>query len=176
MKSKDNRDNKLLPFGVQPIEVVELVEEMGSFMPRGNHFESLISSRGTSPERLMLILSTAELLDLVYQEGGVIRLTELGLAFNHLSSGERRSALRKKLATLEPFFTAIEIAEKRSKVTTMDIMGALLKKGVRWSESDEKNLDIIHNFLIDWAIGGGLLTYDGRKDRFQSAMAKYFFS
>lgn len=166
----------LLPPGVQPLEVIEVIDYIGTTGPSERRLESLSHREKVDPKELTLVLETIKLLGLAkIDDKGIISLTPLGLSC-YQQPKKRRQIIRDQLQSVEPFQTATELSEKNAKFSTTDILRELSKKGVYWHSNDETNFEIVHSFLIDWAIGGGLLTYDGRADRFQKAMIKYFFS
>ena len=107
---------------------------------------------------LLPILDTGEMLGLVKVEKGDISLTEFGLKFQRTSKYKVR-LVKDKLAAIEPFKTAIELAEKKGGVTASEVAQDLWDRGIRWHHSPEINETLGPDLLIHWAIYAGLLSY-----------------
>src|SRR6202011_3239627 len=86
---------------------------------------------GADLTTLLPILDTGEILGLVKVEKGDISLTEFGLKFQRTSKNKVR-LLKDKLATIEPFRTALELAGKRGGVSASEVARELWERGIRW--------------------------------------------
>jgi hypothetical protein len=105
---------------------------------------------------------------LVRNEKGDIHLTELGHKFQKALKNKLRM-LKDRVATIEPFRTALEIASRGRPFTAAQVSDALQEMGLRWHYQPEMNEALIRMLLIHWAIYAGLLTYDGKSGKFQKA-------
>jgi hypothetical protein len=106
------------------------------------------------------------MLGLVRSEKGGVSLTELGLRFQKTSKDKVR-VLKDRLAAIEPFRTALELASRGKPVTAGQVAEALSEIGIKWHYQPELNESLINALLIHWAIYGGLLKYDGKSGKFQ---------
>jgi hypothetical protein len=114
---------------------------------------------------LLPILDAAEMLGLVRSEKGDVHLTELGHRFQKTSTNKLR-ILKDRIATLEPFRTALELSAKGKPITATQVGDALAEIGLKWHYQPEINDSLIRALLIHWAIYAGLLTYDGKSGKF----------
>ena len=117
---------------------------------------------------LLTIMDAAEMLGLVRSEKGDVILTELGHRFQKTSINKVK-ILKERLANIEPFRTALELASRKKHVTAADVSDALGEMGIRWHYMPELNETLIKTLLIHWAIYAGLLKYDGKSEKFQKA-------
>lgn len=115
---------------------------------------------------LLPILDAAEMLGLVRPEKGEVHLTELGLKFQKTSKQKVRM-LKDRLATIEPFRTALDLSSKGKSITAGQVAETLSDMGLRWHYQPEINESLIKTLLIHWAIYGDLLKYDGKTGKFQ---------
>lgn len=111
---------------------------------------------------LMPIVYTASALGLVSAESGNIMITPDGTDFIKSNMRRRKEIIKRKLASLEPFKTAVELSDFELQA----LSEALEKKGVQTyiSPSGLHDLEVI---LIEWGIYSGLLRKKG--DRFRAA-------
>ncbi len=117
---------------------------------------------------LLPILDAAEMLGLVRTEKGDVHLTDFGLRFQKTSKQKLRM-LKDRLAAIEPFRTALELASHGKTVTAAHVAESLAEMGLKWHYQPEINESIIRALLIHWAIYAGLLRYDGKSGKFQKA-------
>ena len=128
----------------------------------------LADELGADISVLLPILDGAEMLGLVRIEKGDLHLTELGLKFQKTAKHKVRT-LKDRLATIEPFRTAVELASRSKNITASQVAEALAEMGLKWTYQPEINEQLIKALLIHWAIQSGLLTYDGKSGKFQKA-------
>lgn len=157
----------LMPGNVRAGQIISLVEVTGSI---GGKVDApkLADELGADIAVLLPILDAAEMLGLVRTEKGDVHLTELGLKFQKTSKNKIK-ILKDRLATIEPFRTALELASKRKHVTAAEIADVLAEMGIRWHYQPEMNETLIKTLLIHWAIYASLLKYDGKSSKFQRA-------
>lgn len=115
---------------------------------------------------LLPVLDAAEMLGLVRSEKGDVHLTELGLKFQKTTKNKLRM-LKDRIATIEPFRTALELAARGKPVTASQVADTLADMGLRWTYKPELNEALVKTLLIHWTIYAGLLSYDGKSDKFQ---------
>jgi len=147
--------------------VISLVEVTGSIGGRVD-VPKLADELGADIAVLLPILDTAEMLGLVRSEKGDVHLTELGLKFQKASKQKLR-LLKDRIATIEPFRTALELASKGKPVTASQVADGLSEMGLKWHYQPDINESLIRTLLIHWAIYAGLLEYDGKSGKFQKA-------
>ncbi|MFI5404294.1 MAG: AAA-associated domain-containing protein [Candidatus Gagatemarchaeaceae archaeon] len=157
----------VMPGNVRAGQVISLVEVAGSLGAKVDA-PRLADELGADIGVLLPILDTAEMLGLTRTEKGVVYLTELGHRFQKTSTNKVRM-LKDRLAAIEPFRTALDLASRERYVTAGLVTDSLLEIGIKWHYQPELNEALIKALLIHWAIYGGLLRYDGKTGKFQKA-------
>ncbi len=155
----------VMPGNVRAGQVISLVEVTGGLGPKVN-VPRLADELGEDIAVLLPILDAAEMLGLVRSEKGYVHLTELGFRFQKTSKNKVRM-LKDRLAAIEPFRTAMELASKGKPVTAGQVAEALSEIGIKWHYQPELNESLIQALMIHWTIYGGLLKYDGKSSKFQ---------
>ena len=154
-----NRQPKsvVMPGNVRPGQVISLVEITGGMGPKLD-VPRVADEMGADIDVLFPVIDAAQMLGLVKLEKGDLFLTEDGHAFQKTLKDKVRT-LKDRLAQIEPFRTAMEIASKKHKVSAHEVADALAQKGVKWHYQPEKNESVIRELLIHWSIYAGLLSY-----------------
>jgi len=147
--------------------VISLVEVTGSIGGRVD-IPKLADELGADVAVLLPILDAAEMLGLVRVEKGDVHLTELGLKFQKTSK-EKLKILKDRIAAIEPFRTALELASKGKPITAAQVAESLYEIGLKWHYQPDINESLIQALLIHWAIYAGLLKYDGKSGKFTKA-------
>jgi len=157
----------LMPANVRGGQVISLVEVTGSI---GGKVDApkLADELGADIAVLLPILDAAEMLGLVRSEKGDVHLTELGHRFQKASK-EKLKILKERIAALEPFRTALEVAAKGKPFAPSQVAESLSEMGLKWHYQPDINEALIKALLIHWAIYAGLLKYDGKSGRFTKA-------
>ncbi len=156
-----------MPGTVRAGQVISLVEVTGGI---GGEVDAprLADELGADIAVLLPILDAAEMLGLVRSEKGDVYLTDLGHKFQETSTNKVR-ILKERLASIEPFRTALELASQKNYITADEVADALKEMGIKWHYQPELNETLVKTLLIHWAIYAGLLKYDGKSNRFQKA-------
>ena len=147
--------------------MISLVEVTGSIGGRVD-IPKLADELGADVAVLLPILDAAEMLGLVRVERGDVHLTELGLKFQKTSK-EKLKILKDRVAAIEPFRTALELAAKGKPITAAQVAESLSEIGLKWHYQPDINESLIQALLIHWAIYAGLLRYDGKSGKFTKA-------
>jgi NitT/TauT family transport system ATP-binding protein len=155
----------IMPGNVRGGQVISLVEITGSI---GGKVDAprLADEMGADIAVLLPILDAAEMLGLVRSEKGDVHLTELGLKFQKTTKNKLRM-MKDRLAMIEPFRTALELASNGKSITASQVAENLREMGLKWHYQPEINEALIRTLLIHWAIYAGLLRYDGKSGKFQ---------
>lgn len=155
----------MMPGNVRGGQVISLVEITGSI---GGKVDApkLADELGADIAVLLPILDAAEMLGLVRSEKADVHLTELGLKFQKTSKNKLR-ILKERIAAIEPFRTALELASRGKPITASQVADGLSEMGLKWHYKPEMNEALIRALLIHWAIYAGLLRYDGKSGKFQ---------
>jgi len=156
-----------MPANVRGGQVISLVEVTGSIGGRVD-IPKLADELGADVAVLLPILDAAEMLGLVRVEKGDVHLTELGLKFQKTSK-EKLKILKDRIAAIEPFRTALELASKGKPITAAQVAESLYEIGLKWHYQPDINESLIQALLIHWAIYAGLLKYDGKSGKFTKA-------
>ena len=155
----------IMPGNVRAGQVISLVEVTGGLGPKVD-VSRLADEMDYDIAVLLSTLDAAEMLGLVRSEKGDVCLTELGLRFQKTSRNKVRM-LRDRLAAIEPFRTALELASRGKPVTAGQVAESLSEIGIKWHYQPELNESLINDFLVHWTIYGGLMRYDGKSGKFQ---------
>jgi NitT/TauT family transport system ATP-binding protein len=153
-----------MPGGVRAGQVIGLVEVAGSFGSRMD-IAKMADAMGADLAVMLPILDAAQMLGLVRMEKVDLLLTDEGLRFK-ATSKNKMTQLKAKLAGIEPFRTAMELASKSGGATSQDVASSLSRRGVSWHYDPELNDTLVHALLISWALSSRLLSYDGKTGRF----------
>jgi hypothetical protein len=156
-----------MPANVRAGQVVALVEVTGGLGPTMDTYR-LAHELGEQLVAFLPALEAAELLGLVKKEKGEVSLTEFGHKFQKTARNKVR-LVKERLAQVEPFKTAVELASAKKEVTAEEIAKALERRDILWHTDKELNESMIHALLVHWAIYAGLLTYNGKTGKFQKA-------
>jgi len=157
-QSADSRKVQLMPADVRAGQVISLVEVTGG-LGKVIDASRLADELGANVAVMLPILDAAELLGLVKSQKGNITLTEFGFKFQKTTRDKVR-LLTDHLARIEPFKTAVELAQKYGEVTTSQVARSLSERGISWHHDPELNESLQRTLLIHWAIYAGLLTYN----------------
>ena len=157
----------MMPGNVRAGQVISLVEVTGGIGGRVDA-PKLADELGADLAVLLSILDAAQILGLVRTDKGDVYLTELGLKFQKASTNKVK-ILKDRLASIEPFRTALDLASKRKWVTAIDVSESLAEMGIKWHFQAEVNETLVQTLLVHWSIYAGLLKYDGKSGRFQKA-------
>jgi NitT/TauT family transport system ATP-binding protein len=156
-----------MPGTVRAGQVISLVEVAASI---GGKVDApkLADELGADIAVLLSILDAAEMLGLVRSEKGDVYVTEFGHKFQKATTAKVKM-LKDRVATIEPFRTALELASRGKSITAAHVADSLGEMGLRWHYQPELNEALIKALLIHWAIYAGLLNYDGKSGKFTKA-------
>jgi hypothetical protein len=155
----------IMPGNVRAIQVVSLTDEIDE-LGTENRLTKLAENTGSDGEVLISVLSAAEMLGLIRNENGKLFLTEEGLKLKEVEMARVSVLLKEKVAPIEPFRTAIELASEGGSTTAREVAKTLSARGIEWHYKPELNELLVRNLLIHWAIRAGLLSYDGKDKKF----------
>ncbi len=160
----------MMPGNVRAGQVISLVEIAGSIGGKVD-VPKLADELGADIAVLLPILDAAEMLGLVRTEKGDVLLTELGLKFQKTTKNKMRM-LKDRIANVEPFRTALELASREKSVTAQEIADGLAEMGLKWHYKPDLNEELVRTLLIHWAIYAELLGYDGKSGEFRKFQPK----
>ena len=152
----------MMPGNVRAIQVVSIIEEIDE-LGTGVHLTKLAEKTRVDTQVLVSILSAAEMLGLIRSENGRLFLTEECEKLKQVEMGKVAALMKGKVATIEPFRTAIGLASKGGATTASEVAKTLEGRGIEWHFKPEQNEVLVRSLLIHWAIRTGLLSYDGKK-------------
>jgi NitT/TauT family transport system ATP-binding protein len=155
----------LMPGNVRAGQVISLVEITGGIGGKVD-VPKLADELGADIAVLLPILDAAEMLGLVTTEKADVHLTELGLKFQKTMKSKLK-LIKDRIAAIEPFRTALELGSRGKTFTATQVSDALAEMGLRWHYKPELNEGLVRMLLIHWAIYAGLLSYDGKADKFR---------
>jgi hypothetical protein len=146
----------------QLIEVVKALEKLDS----GVKFLELGKILREDHEKLGRLIIATQILAFTKIHDGRIWLSKRGERLNHSHYGQKIDLIKERMRIVEPFRTAVEVAKNENIFSSHRVASLLEDHDLSWAEDEELNELIIHDILLDWSIFTGLLSYDGKKDRF----------
>jgi hypothetical protein len=155
----------IMPGNVRAVHVVSLADDVNE-LGTGISLTKVAEKTGADSEFLISVLSAAEMLGLVRSEKGSLFITEEGLKLKEVGMAQLSVLLKEKIAPIEPFRTAIELASKNGTTTAREVAKSLKTRGIEWHYKPEMNESLVKNLLIHWGIRAGLLSYDGKSQEF----------
>jgi hypothetical protein len=159
--------NPVMPPNVRPGQVIGLVEVTGGLGSRVD-VSTLADELGDDLGVLLPILDAAEILGLVTNVNGEVHLTDFGAEFQK-EVKDKVTLLKGRLAKIEPFRTALELASRRGDVTATEVAEELTIEGIRLHHLTDLNESLTQALLLHWGIRSGLLAYDGKEGKFRRA-------
>jgi len=146
----------------QIMGLVDVTAELGTL----TDLARLADELGADIDTLLPILDTAEMLGLVEVKKGIVSLTLLGSRF-HKAYRNKMHLISQRIAQLEPFKTALDLASRTPVISSVEITTNLAKRGIIWHHEPELNESAVHGLLVHWAIFAALLRYNGKTGKFQ---------
>jgi hypothetical protein len=110
----------MMPGNVRAIQVVSLVDDLGE-LGTGVRISELAKKTGIDSQVLISVLSAGEMLGLIENENGNLFLSEEGLKLKEVQMAKVSAILKEKVAPIEPFRTAIDLASKGGRTTAGEI-------------------------------------------------------
>jgi len=162
-----------MPANVKPGRIVSLVQIINDHVPSID-LPRLANELSADVAVFLPIIDAAEMLGLVERQKGKLKLTDFELTFHKtIRNSDKIRLLKDNLTKIEPFKTSIRLTNQKRTVNAADIAGSLRKNGVQWDRDPELNESFVNNLLIPWAILAGILSYDGRTQKFSAIPEKY---
>ena len=159
------QDSNFFPADARLEMVLGLVEIIAS---AGNRIEIAKISQDlqTDVDKILPVVEAAEKLGFIKVVDGECEVTEAGLKALACRSNDQKRVIRERIIKLEPFATALKLAEERPEgFTAEDVAEELSRKkgGNIYAEDPEK----LHHLLVEWLLYTEMLDYDGDNRRFK---------
>lgn len=148
-----------LPY-VSVSEVVALAEQLSEWGGSTRLIE-LASELGMEIDELNEVIDMSEILKFVKVEKGIVALTSTGKRIADSGEEERKSMIKKRLITLEPFRSVYLYIKKNPEITKAELLNFLKEK---YAASDQRTL---LKFIFNWMIYSDMLIYDIETDSFK---------
>lgn len=110
----------MMPGNVRAIQVVSLVDDVCD-LGTGVRISVLAEKTGLDNRVLASVLSAAEMLGLIKDENGSLFLSEEGLKLREVQMATVSAILKDRIAPIEPFRTAIELASRDGRTTAGEV-------------------------------------------------------
>ena len=164
MGEQDSNSN-FFPADARLEMVLGLVEIIAS---SGNRIEIARISQDlqTDVDKILPVVEAAEKLGFIKVVDGECEVTEAGLKVLAKRSNDQKQVIKERIVGLEPFATALELAEEKPEgFTAEDVAERLSRKrgGNIYAEDPEK----LHQLLVEWLLYTEMLDYDGDNRRFR---------
>jgi|FaiFalFF_MnMetaG_3_1042247.scaffolds.fasta_scaffold00687_9 hypothetical protein len=111
-------------------------------------------------DQLLPASEAAELLGILEVHDGEGVATPLGIKVSKSLSKGKKKILKEQLPSLEPFSTALKLAQENPEGFRIEDLVNRLASSQSLVEYSE-NADKLHELLMDWMIYAELLSYDG---------------
>ena len=115
---------------------------------------------------LLPAIDACKLLGICAVSGGVVKLTNMGKSLTML---ELQAEMKRRLARMEPFKSAIEAVKSEKNVTTKRLSEALKRKGITLYAERSMNDEMLKALMLKWAVRLGLFSYDPKSDSWHVA-------
>jgi len=160
-KLRSHSGPKMMPAAVKPGQVLSLVELIGGSGVRVN-LSTIAKALEADLTVLPAVLDAGVMLGLVQSENKEIRLTSMGSKLL-MTTDHKLKVLKDILANIEPFSTALELADKGGSVTSKHLVRVLHGKGILWDYQSYPNYVAVNTLMINWSIFAGLFKYEKSK-------------
>ncbi|HID04617.1 MAG TPA: hypothetical protein EYH45_03270 [Candidatus Caldiarchaeum subterraneum] len=159
------KDSNFFPADARLEMVLGLVEIVAS---SGNRIEIAKISQDlqTDVDRILPVVEAAEKLEFIKVVDGECEVTETGLKALSSRSNDQKKVIRDKIVYLEPFATALRLAEERPEGFTAEDVAERLS-GVRGGNIYVEDPEKLHQLLVEWLLYTEMLDYDGDNRRFK---------
>ena len=120
----------------------------------------------TDVDKILPIVEAAEKLGLIKVVDGECEVTEAGLKVLAKRSNDQKQVIKERIVRLEPFATALRLAEEKPEGFTAEDVAERLSRergGSVYAEDVEK----LHQLLVEWLLYAEMLDYDGDNRRFK---------
>ncbi|MDJ0270443.1 MAG: AAA-associated domain-containing protein [Aigarchaeota archaeon] len=121
----------------------------------------------TDIDQILPVVEAAEQLGLITVEDGECIVTPLGQKLSNRRSSGKKQILRKEVAKIEPFATAIKLSRELPEGFTAEEVASYLSEKAGISLYAE-NVEKLHELLVDWLLYAELLEYNGDSKRFKA--------
>ncbi len=140
--------------------IIGIIKQNGGSM----ELSSLAEEAEEHIDDLMPLVEASKLLGLATVEESMIKLTPLGDSLNLSNS---LKLIREKLVEMEPFFSAIEILNKKP-MSTDDLFEKLKDRGIALHGDKEANEILMKKMLMRLGVRTRIVYYDPEKDMWSS--------
>jgi hypothetical protein len=154
---------KFFPTGIRAGQLIGLVETISEFGGKSVELYKVAEEMNVTIETLLPLLRAAQMLHLVAVSKGDVSLTKIGQEM--VDARDKRAIYGGQLAKIEPFYTAVRMAEA-GPFTAEDLAAELASKAAGWVDSNYIDPLILRDMLVHWAIYARLLEYDGQEGKF----------
>ena len=160
---------KFFPTGIRAGQLIGLIEIISEFGGRAVDLYKVAEEMNVTIETLLPLLKAAQMLHLVTVSKGDVSLTKIGQEMVNMK--DKRAIYGGQLAKIEPFYTAVKMAEN-GPFTAEDLAAELASKAAGWVDSNYIDPAILRDMLVHWAIYAKLLEYDGQEGKFTKFIDK----
>lgn len=116
---------------------------------------------------LLPAIDACRLFGICAVSGGVVTLTAMGKSLT--TATKLQSEMKRRLAMMEPFRSAIEIISSKKNISTEGLSEALKGRGITLYAEKSMNADMVRALMLKWAVRLKLLSYDLKSDSWSLA-------
>lgn len=152
-----------IPPSVTPSKLIGLLDLINSLGGRVDLARISIMLQ-TDVDDLLPVVDVGEAIGLVRVENGDAVLTEEGKKFVQAHSSRRKLMLREAIKNIEPFATALRLAQKTGEFTKEELINELDDK--KFFEEESLDIEQFYSFILEWLLYAEAIHYKGEEKKF----------
>ncbi|MEN2974298.1 MAG: AAA-associated domain-containing protein [Candidatus Caldarchaeales archaeon] len=152
-----------IDFSVTPSKLIGLLDLINSMNGRVDIARISIMLQ-TDVDVLLPVIDLGETIGFLKVVDGDAELTEAGRRFVNASSSKRKLMLREAIKNIEPFSTALKLAQRDNEFSKEELFNELDK--MRFFEEEFPDIEQFHSFILEWLLYTEAIHYSGEDKRF----------
>lgn len=155
--------NLKIPPSVTPSKLIGLLDLINSMSGRVDLARISIMLQ-TDVDDLLPVVDVSEAIGFIKVENGDAVLTEEGRKFVHAHPSKKKLMLREAIRNIEPFATALKLAQKSGEFTREELINELDDK--KFFEEEFPDIDQFYAFILEWLLYTEAIHYKGEEKKF----------
>ncbi|MCS7125362.1 MAG: AAA-associated domain-containing protein [Aigarchaeota archaeon] len=152
-----------LDFSVTPSKLIGLLDLVNSMSGRVDIARISIMLQ-TDVDVLLPVIDLAEAIGFLRVVDGDAELTEVGRKFVNAPPSKKKLMLREAIKNIEPFSTALKLAQKDNEFSKEELLNELDK--VNFFEEESPDIERFHSFVLEWLLYTETINYSGEDKKF----------
>lgn len=152
-----------IDFSVTPSKLIGLLDLINSMGGRVDIARISIMLQ-TDVDVLLPVIDMGEAIGFIRIVDGDAELTEAGKNFVNAPPSKRKLILREAIKDIEPFSTALKLAQKNNEFSKEELLNELAK--INYFEGESVEIDQFHSFILEWLLYTETISYSGDDRKF----------